>query len=427
MKATIAGLLLLICSTSLGSQSVRLAGQLRPFRINRLVVTNLPDFQDTRIEITGWTVHDRQIPLFSAAGADLPEQLECFLYIDDSVRSVRVQISSPMDNPEVFEYPTRLNPHTVTVYSGPGRVFPQLSGYRFTSSAQGLDAGDILVLEDARSPETKQANIREFSARGVHVITTQVSPETNRLSLEEETWRGNLLLLESLDTAVLTEVLQSRRGRYAAFKKRFYDRIAGAGFYGIPPPGSANLKFVNSRVEDIAAALEHHHLPNRLTGFHRVALLGFSLIVIILVILVRRTVVLLSCLAALLGLFVFLSFLHPDPDRSLHLQLNPSHLSSSQIELVRTTATGRGDTSSFSGFLPPGMDTQHFAPHDYTTEMWSLNYGLIRSTNRQIPLSTFIPAALVKFDQIPRIERIEGGYVLKYVNPLRYWSLHEPD
>jgi len=77
--------------------------------------------------------------------------------------------------------------------------------------------------------------------------------------------------------------------------------------------------------------------------------------------------------------------------------------------------------------LPPKIDAQRFAPPDYETEKWSLSYGLIRSTSRELPLSVFTAAVSVKLDQLPQIEMVEGRYILRYDNPLRYWSLHEPD
>jgi len=59
--------------------------------------------------------------------------------------------------------------------------------------------------------------------------------------------------------------------------------------------------------------------------------------------------------------------------------------------------------------------------------MWRLTYGLIRSNAKQVPLTFFTDPSSVKFNQLPKIERRADGYVVRYVNPLRYWSLHEPD
>jgi hypothetical protein len=156
-------------------------------------------------------------------------------------------------------------------------------------------------------------------------------------------------------------------------------------------------------------------------------LVGFSVVVIILVVSVKRTATLLLSLAGVLCLFGFLSFLSPDPDKSLHLSLNLSHLGPEKVELVRTAVYEQEEAAPLSGLFPPEIAAQRYAPSAYRADTWSLKYGLIRSTSREIPLSAFTAAASVKFDQLPKIERIEGRYVLKYVNPLRYWSLHEPD
>ncbi len=427
MKTKTAALLLLVCSASLGSQSVSLVEQLRPFRINQLVVTDLQGLQEPRVEITGRTLHDQEIPLFLAAEQSFPAQLECFLYLDDSIQNVQIRISSSELKPVSFEYSTRLNPYQVTVFSEPRRMLPQLSGYRFTSEKQQLGPGDILILEDPPGPEPPDEGIRDLLDRGIHVITTEQLPEADRPSVERSGWQGELLLLDSLEPAVLTEMLESRREGFAAFKKRFYDLTAGAGFYGLPASQEDALVFEDTRVEDIAAALERQYLPNRLTGFHRMLLLAFTLTAVILVALTKKMATLLLSLTVVLCLFAALSFLSPDPDRSLHLLLNLHHLSSDRIELLRTASHGQEKTAPLTAVLPPKIDAQRFAPPDYETEKWSLSYGLIRSTSRELPLSVFTAAVSVKLDQLPQIEMVEGRYILRYDNPLRYWSLHEPD
>ena len=138
MKARAAVLLLILCTASLDSQSVILTEQLRPFRINRVMVTDLQDFQNPRVEITGRTVYDREIPLFCTSDSGLPEQLEWFLYFDDSVQEVRIQISFSAREPVAFAYSTELNPYELTVFCQPRQLPPPLPGYRFTSSIRQL-------------------------------------------------------------------------------------------------------------------------------------------------------------------------------------------------------------------------------------------------------------------------------------------------
>ena len=147
---------------------------------------------------------------------------------------------------------------------------------------------------------------------------------------------------------------------------------------------------------------------------------------IILVVFIKRTTTLVLCLAGVLSLFSFLSLLNPDPDKSLHLSFNLNHLSSEKVELVRTNLAEQ-EQKALSFLFAPEVSAQRFVPTDYDQGTWSLEYGLIRSARGEIPLDAFTEAVSVKFDQLPKIEYLGGGYTLKYTNPLRYWSLHEPD
>ena len=261
MKATTAVMLLILSSASLGSQSVSFAEQLRPFRINRLIVTDLQSVQDPRVEIAGLTVDGREIQLFSTATEALPGRLECFLYFDDSVQTVLIEISFSIREPVLFEYPTELNPYQVTVFADSQLLLPPLRGYRFTSSIQLLGPGDILVLDDAQRLEVREEEIQEFLDRGIHLITAKPLPEADSLSLDQHRWRGNLILLDSLERSDLNETLETRREAFATFKKRFYDLTAGSGFYGISPRSGETLSFAGIRAEDIAAAVEQRYLP----------------------------------------------------------------------------------------------------------------------------------------------------------------------
>ena len=423
MKATTVVVLLILASASLGSQSVSFNGQLRPFHINRLIVTDLQSGQDPRVEIAGLTVDGRQVQLFSTATEALPGRLECFIYFDDSVQTVRIQISFSIRETVLFEYPTELNPYQVTVFASPQ---PPLRGYRFTSSIQLLGPGDILVLDDAQRLEVREEEIQEFLDRGIHVITVKPLPRADTPPAGQHSWRGILILLDSLDKFVLAETLATRRESFATFKKRFYDLTAGSGFFGISPRNVETLIFAGVRLEDIAAAVEQRYPPPRLTGSHKLLLLGFSVAAIILVVFIRRTSTLVLCLAVVLSLFSFLSLLNPDPDQSLHISFNLNHSSSEKIELVRTNLVEK-EQKPLSSLFAPEAGVQRFVPTDYDQGAWSLEYGLIRSANGEVALDAFTETSSVKFDQLPKIEYRRDGYTLKYINPLRYWSLHEPD
>lgn len=159
MKATTVVVLLILASASLLSQSVSFAEQLRPFRINTLIVTDLRSVQDPRVEIAGLTVDGREIQLFSTATEALPERLECFLYFDDSVQTVRIEISFSFREPVLFEYPTELNPYQVTVFASSQPPLPPLRGYRLTSSMQllGPEGGNPRVSGSGDSRHHREA------------------------------------------------------------------------------------------------------------------------------------------------------------------------------------------------------------------------------------------------------------------------------
>ena len=426
MKTASVLVLLIFASASLGSQSVSFAQQLRPFRINRLIVTDLQSGRDPRVEIAGLTVDGREMQLFSTATEALPGRLQCFIYFDDSIQTVRIEVSHSIKEPLLFEYPTDLNPYQVTVFASPQPLIPPLRGYRFTSNIDLLAPGDILLLADAQTPEVREEQIAEFLDRGIHVITAKPLPEADTPAVDPHLWRGTLILLDSADSSALNETLATRREAFAAFKKRFYDLTAGSGFYGISPRSGENLSFAGTRIEDIAAAVEQRYHPPRLTGFHQLLLLGFSAGAIILVVFIKRTGTLVLCLAGVLSLFSFLILLNPDPDKSLRLSVNLNHLSSEKVELVRTNLVEQ-EQKPLSFLSAPQAGSQRFVPTDYNPGSWSLEYGLIRSTNGEVALEPFTETASVKFDQLPTIEYRRGGYTLKYTNPLRYWSLHEPD
>jgi hypothetical protein len=400
---------------------------IRPFHINRVLAAELEGLRDIRIEIGGRTLDGREIELFSAFEQSAIGELPCYFYVDDSVQAVRLEISSSTSETAAFEVPVRINPYRVTVSIASGRLPNRLRGYRFNTNEQQLAPGDVLVLAGESAQVIPEEDLGKLLSRGIHVITTFGLPGLGMQITAENPWQGELIVLDFLNTAVLTEVLDGQRENFAAFKKRYYDLVAAAQFYGIAAPLGENLTFMNARLEDIVASLERESLPARISGYHRVVLLGFTLAAVIFLVFLRRTAVMVSCLAVALCLFILLTMLRPEPEKSLELSFNLAHLESQNIELARTAATGEVSEGTAPGFLRPRIDTRSFAPTDFVDGQWSLDFRLTRSPEREIPLSAFTQALNLKFDQYPLIERRQGRYIVKYVNPLRYWSLHEPE
>ncbi|MBN2552795.1 MAG: hypothetical protein JXB06_08485 [Spirochaetales bacterium] len=429
MKRTGAALLLFAAAVALDCQSVLIGEELRPFRINEAVVTDLQGMREARVRISGRSLYGEEIELFESGRFDDSGPLRCYFYLDDSIRGVSITVSSPDLEPVSFEYDVSFNPYSVALWSAPGLELPPLPGYRPVSAPGQLGPGDILVLDQSSSLQAAGRRASEILDRGIHIVADASLLESSPLSPEQQLdpWRGLLLSLDPLDTAGLRELLETQRRMFAGTKKRYHDLIASADFYGIPVRRSASLVFENARARDIAASLERDYLPGRTMRAPGLRLLAFYLPALVLLAFVRKTGVLLPLLCLLLCLFVVLSFLSPAADQSLLLALNPSQLSSGTVRLLRSRAAEHESAAS-PGILPvPGVDEQHFVPRDYDPSGWSLLYGVHRSTGREIPLAGFSDAAAVRFNQIPEIERRGEGYALVYVNPLRYWSLHEPD
>ena len=428
MKVVTVFLFFLISCITLESQSVTFTGELRPFRINRVVVTDLLKLKDFRVVITGRTVYGEEVPLFISKQVNSPEELECFFYFDDSIQNLTIEVSSSSTTPELFEYSTQTNPYRLTVFASSELTLSQLPGYTIASTSKQLRPGDVFVLGESGRAEIQGSDIEGFLKRGIHVIGTgSLKKEDKAPHIREQSpWTGRLLILDSLDSTALTQLLDSRRREFSEFKRCYYDLIAKANFYGISTAQKRTLIFINTRVEDIAVSLEQRYLTDRPTLFHKLLLLGFYLPVLILVGILRKTKLLVIPLAVLLSLFIFISVLVPDRDKSLQLLLNSVHLTAEEVELVRNVSNGRA-TMPLHDLFPSPVEEQRFNAADYVRSNWTVAYNVFRSSRKEIPLETFKPAAAVKFNQIPRIERDDGVYFLKFLNPLRSWSLHEPE
>jgi len=428
VKVLTAVLFVLISCITLESQSVAFAGELGAFRINRVVVTDLPKLKDLQIDITGRSVYGEEVPLFISKQANSPEELECFFYFDDSIQNLTIEVSSSSTAPVSFEYSTQANPYRVTVFTNLEPALSQLPGYTIASTGKQLHPGDVFVLGESGRAEIQGSDIEGFLKRGIHIIGTESLKRVAKTPhiREQSPWTGRLLILDSLDPTALTQLLDSRRREFYEFKKRYYDLIAKANFYGIPTAQKRTLTFVGTRVEDIAVSLEQRYLTERLTPVHKLLLLGFYLPVLILVGIPRKTKLLVVPLAVLLSLFIFISVLLPDRDKSLQLLLNPVHLRAEEMELVRNVSNGGAPVPQHDLFPSP-VEEQRFYAAGYERSNWTVAYNVFRSNRKEIPLETFKSAASVKFNQIPQIERHDGVYLLKFLNPLRSWSLHEPE
>ncbi len=434
MKAVGLVVFILISGMTLESQSVTFTEEPRPFHINRGVVTGLPKLGKTRIRITGTTMYGEEVPLFMLEDTTNSDGIEFFFYFDDSIHNLEIEVSSSGSIPARFEYSGQRNPYRVTVFIGSGLTLAQLPGYTVTSTSGQLQPGDILVLgaegvaEPSKIEGIKKGTLQGFLNRGIHIISAAPpgTPSRTTSPEQESLWTGRLLILDSVNPASVANLLEQRRRWFSSFKKRYYDLVAKADFYGIPASPIRNLTYVNARVEDIAISLERRYLSDRLNLVHKLLLLGFYLPGIIFLALLGRTKPLLILLGVVLSVWIPVSVMIPEQDRTLELRLNPGHLEAEELELARTVTRGSAEGSLLDLF-PPVVEQQRFNAPDFQGSNWTLSYRVLRSNRKKAALEAYSRAAAVKFNQIPQIEKSGDGYYLKYVNPLRSWSLDEPD
>jgi hypothetical protein len=426
MKTTATAVLLVFLSIAVGSQSAIPATDLQPYRINKIIVAGLGNLQNPRISITGKTAYQGEATLFVAEDIGFAEQMECLLYIDDTIQSIRVEIASSSSNPQTFEYSTVLNPYRIKVLADFGWNQPLPAGYRNTTTIEQLRPGDILVLSASPILRISGSDVRRMLDRGIHIITTDSGLARIPLTQDQSPWYGTVMLIDSLDSTALTLLLEKRRQMFFATKKRYHDLISNLDFYGIPGGQRGALNFEKTRIQDITATLEQQFFPDRITDFHRMLILAFYLPVMIMVAVLKRTTTLVLLTAALASLFVSVSLLSPNPDKSLQLQLNLHHLSSQTVQLEQTSNTKVVSTPLLNRWLPSVVE-QCFNPVDFQPAVWRLRYGMYISNTGELSLSLFTAADAIKFNQLPHIAWREGNYTLKYLNPLRYWSLHEPN
>lgn len=427
MKSSLVTLLLLVGTITLGSQSVLVPAGLLPYRFNTVFVTGIPANAGTRVSIVGRTLQGNEVPLFLSQETMDQGQIRCVFYLDDSIYSLEVDIAATGSKPRHLEFPGQQNPYRVAVLGS--RAVPALSvsGYIPASNLDQLRPGDIYLLQERASPETRRNTISGLLASGIHVIMGESQGPQEELfskverSLEQGPWSARLLAIDSFDPHSLRSFLEERRELFLSFKKRYHALIAEASFYGLPVQESGELSFANAKPEDIAATLESRLFQDRLSLFHQVLLIAFYLPALTLLLLVKKTKTLLVPVSLLLAAFMLVSVLVPGRDRMLRLDLNPFQTTGETVELEQIP-TASGSRAKLLSTVP---EEYRFVARSYSTETWTLSYTMIRSVEREVSLERFHPVLAVKFNQIPRIRLDRGEYIIEYENPLRAWSLHE--
>ena len=135
---------------------------------------------------------------------------------------------------------------------------------------------------------------------------------------------------------------------------------------------------------------------------------------------------LLLAVSFVLLLFVLLSLSNPYPDKMLSISLNPYHVEGETVNLRRTAVSPSRILPSFK-FFSPLSEEYRFAAQDCSATTWKLIYTALHSNSRRTSVHHFSTTDPVKFNQIPHIQLVEGSYFIQYTNPLRAWSLREPE
>ena len=413
---------------TLNAQPVILVENLRPFHINQLIVKDLPGFAATAVRIEGRTADGQQIPLFDHSEEAPVKRLSCFLYLDESVSSVVVEVKSEDIILERTNFPVRHNPYRITVL---GSRYPPLlanTGYTPASSLQELQPGDIYIVQESEAPETFLPVVTRLLAKGVHVVAPQtlVSAVEMPVVPEGELWIGRLLAADTSDPVAIQELLEKRKEQFRTLKARYYGLIAGANFYGIRIPEVRSLTFTDMNLEDIAFTVEQQLFRSRLNPVEKALLILFYLPVIVGTALIKKHKIILILVSGCALIFVLLSLLYPGRDTIFTLYLNPFHTAKNTVVLERVSGYPR-DSNTLSGFLFAGPEENRFVARDYSLQFSTLRYFAVRSSGKTTPLQPFASADAVKFDQIPRVRISDGRYYLEHRKPLRAWSLHESE
>lgn len=380
------------------------------------------------MRIHGRTADGKRILLFEHLKVAAENDLRCYVYLDRSITAVEVEVKSADRMLERTSFAVRYNPYRVAVFASRTPTLLPTSGYTPAASFSSLEPGDIYVVQESEPPETTSAVIHQLLARGIQVIIPQSFTPAAESPVHPEAglWAGKLIRTDTSDPVAVQQVLDRHREQYRLFKARYYDLIAGANFYGIRAPEARSLTFRDTTLEDIAFTLEQQGLRGRLNSAEKALMILFYLPVIIGVALVKRPKLLLILTAGFLLIFALLSLLYPGRDTSVALYLNPLHSQRNTVRLEPVPGYP-GQSGTLSDLLSTEPEQKRFQATDFSPQISSLRYSAVRSSGDKSPLQQFLSADAVKFDQIPLVRIHGGSYYLEHRNPLRAWSLHEPE
>lgn len=101
--------------------------------------------------------------------------------------------------------------------------------------------------------------------------------------------------------------------------------------------------------------------------------------------------------------------------------MNPfqTELSAVRLERVNLTPQPLG--------LSPGPQEYQFTAHSFSEDTPVFEYSMLYSYRRLAPMERLYPSEYIKCNQIPLFVLSSGKYFVEYENPLKMWSLREPE
>jgi len=411
---------------------------LEPFRINRLLARGAAGANLEGILIYGIDFRGGRSLLFRSTEVRQARETLCYAYLDADIQAVEVELVSGPGRSSRLRLSVERSPYRIAVY-GEGlaggtvaALVPDDPAFYVTTSAGDLGPGDLYLLGEGLDADGGAAR-ESLLARGIHLLLLGGSGA--QAATQWPWWRGQRLAPVSRAPTVpglsgeepgIKELLAAKKKELLAFKQRYHGLIAEASFQGIRAESEGPLSFRGAQAEDIAYTLEGELFRSRLGAIHRLALIAFYLPALCLVALLRKVRLLLPLLGGLLLLFVLVIVLYPGGGRAFTLKLNLSQAQPAALRLRR-----EGGPMDLGGDLArplsAGLEESSFSPLDFTARDWVLRYRMVASFDRRLPLSWLQPARLVKCNQRPTIVLSGGRYTVEFRNPLKAWSLHEPE
>ncbi len=384
----------------LSAQSALPPNGLSPYRINRILVEIPPAMSYRRISISGVSYREEKIPLFEGRIPPNRREIIAYVYLDDNVRAIEVQLQTEVSSSSPLQLAVRANPFAVRLFSN-----INLETY------QDLGPGDIVYI-DPLGPAFPDAAL--LLKRGIHLMISVDQLQTHEALRDSEAgpYEGSVLVLQDLETP--QDLLETNRARLRDFKKRFLSLISARHFYGVSEDSRESLIFTRATPEVMAQSLEQDLPEKGGSTIVTLSLIGFYLGSLLSMLSLRSKKVLLPLLFLLLVMFFLVSIMNPGGDRLLVLTLNPRH---TQVETIRLE---RLDSS------PSYRRTEaSFKARDLSAETWQLEYRSVRVRQKRLRVESLLDSEYIKFNQIPLISSDGNDYFVDFRNPLKMWILYE--